>query len=606
VLTKKDIDRLAKITRELESGNHRLRYRAWRDVLHLYEDVVTRARGDSLGLGSREFAGLRQKARQAFTVLGGMAEPVLVSLRHYDHTRYGSYLGVSDEGHMVERIRDAFLKSPKALVHGKLEPLVVGCAVDAERLGGAGEVPVGPDEYRDIQLACVGRVLTTTNVGTRVNVRYYNDPPAFTISRPEKAAAMKFAVAKAKTMLSAYLHTPDGNPVPVTLYVSFGHQVDKATQLAVLQQLMKEMQIGTISDPSVHHLGLLVRAPQGEPGREAVRHGVALAAKAGLEKVAVNGVLRREAQERISMPDLLNFFDKDTANKLWTEAEAKRIDLRAWKTVDVDSVARNTWTSLQAARNSGLYLGKYGMLPLTLSEADFVIGKIQSWFEDWSAAPAIYVDCPTVTPYRCYDEEAAEAVRAWLDAAHGHRVAVVLIDTADKSRGRKLLKDTPKDEVGILSEGEIRDLDAYARKLGIKALWAGGISAAQAYRFGKMGVFGIYTTTATARKAAVSGDYRHDPSMPNEKEPTYRGVCRVALLLQAGFVQGRLRFLGDSSAAAEVAQKAESLLALSRLQNLSEEEERDTQLGLAQSLQCAWRRLLKENQKSATGMRGVR
>ena len=146
--------------------------------------------------------------------------------------------------------------------------------------------------------------------------------------------------------------------------------------------------------------------------------------------------------------------------------------------------------------------------------------------------------------------------------------------------------------MGILSEGEIRELDHYARKRGIKALWAGGISAAQAYRFGKMGVFGIYTTTSTARKVAVSGDYRHDPSMPNEKEPTYRGVCRVALLLQAGFVQGRLQSLGDPAAAGQVAREAEALLAL-QPENASEEQERDVQRQLAESLQGAWRRLLK-------------
>ncbi len=435
-------------------------------------------------------------------------------------------------------------------------------------------------------------MLTTTNVGTRVNARYYNDPPAFTVSQPERTAAIKAAAAKAKALLAPYLHTPGGKPVPVTLFVSFGHLVERSTQLAVLQQLKKEMQVGTLCDPSAHRLGLLVRAPSGSLGPEAVRHGLALAAKTGLGEVAVNGVLRREAQERISMPGLLNFFDKTTANKLLADAEPKRIVLRAWKTIDVDSVARNTWTSLRTARNAGLYLGKYGMLPLTVPEADYVIGKIQSWFGDWSAAPAIYVDCPTVTPYRCYDEEAGEAVRVWLNVAHSHKVAVVLIDTADKSRGRKLLKDSPKDEVGILSEGEIHELDCYARNLGIKALWAGGISAAQAYRFGKMGVFGIYTTTSTAREVAVSGDYTHDPSMPNEKEPTYRGVCRVALLLQAGFVQGRLQSLGGDSAAtaAQVAQEAEALLAL-QLENSS--EERDVQQKLAQSLQSAWCRLLK-------------
>jgi len=590
MLAEADIARMKEITPDMESKDHRRRCHAWREVLHLYEDVVTRPGKDGPAPEGEEFVALHQMARRAFAGLGGMAEPALASLRYYEHTRYGTYLGVSDEGRVAERIRDSFLKSPKALAHGKPEPLVVGCAVDAERLGGAGEVPVGPDEYCDIQLACVGRVLTTTNVGTRVNARYYNDPPAFTVSQPEKAAAIKAAEAKTRALLAPYVHTPGGKPVPVTLFVSFGHAVERPTQLAVLQQLKKEMQLGRLCDPSAHCLGLLVRAPRGGLGPEAVRHGLALAAKTGLGEVAVNGVLRREAQERISMPGLLNFFDKTTANKLWADAERKHVVLRAWKSIDVDSVARITWTSLQVARNAGLHLGKYGMLPLTLSEADYVIGKIQSWFEDWSAAPAIYVDCPTVTRNRCYDEEASEAVRAWLAVAHAHKVAVVLIDTADKSRGRKLLKDSPEDEVGILSESEIRELDSHARSLGIKALWAGGISAAQAYRFGKMGVFGIYTTTSTARKVAVSGDYTHDPSMPNEKEPTYRGVCRVALLLQAGFVQCRLQSLGDSAAAAQVVREAEALLALQP--DSSEEREQDVQRLLAKSLQGAWCRLL--------------
>lgn len=295
------------------------------------------------------------------------------------------------------------------------------------------------------------------------------------------------------------------------------------------------------------------------------------------------------------MPGLLNFFDRITINKLWADAEKKGILLRAWKIIDVDSVARNTWTSLQTARNAGLYLGKYGLLPLTLPEADYVIGKIQSWLKDWSAAPAVYVDCPTVTKYRCYEDEAGEAVHAWLDILHKHKVPVVLIDTADKSKGRRLLKDGPGDEVGILTEREIGELNDYAYKLGIKTLWAGGISAEQAYRLGKMGVFGVYTTTSTARKVAVSGDYTHDPSMPNEKEPTYRGVCRVALLLQAGFIQGRMRSLGELVVADQVAHGAEELLAL-KLGESSEEREKDVQRKLAQSLQNAWRILLERTQ----------
>ena len=55
-------------------------------------------------------------------------------------------------------------------------PLTLGVAHDAERLGAVGEVAVGPDEYAAIRLACRGRLLTTTNVGTRVNVRHFLTP----------------------------------------------------------------------------------------------------------------------------------------------------------------------------------------------------------------------------------------------------------------------------------------------------------------------------------------------------------------------------------------------------------------------------------------------
>lgn len=588
MLTQRDLQQLAKVVPDATREDHRARYRAWREVLHIYEDAVIRAASAKHAPEGEDFAELREEARKAFTVLGGMAEPGPASLSRYDHDRYGPFLGVSDGGSAAERIRDAFLKSPKALAHGKPEPLVVGGSVDAERLGGSGEVPVGPDEYREIQLAAVGRVLTTTNVGTRVNARYYNDPPQFAIFQRRKEEALKTAIAKATALLAPFLRTPDGKPRPVTLFVSFGRYVAHATQADVLRGLLAAMRLGAFCDSGKHRLGLLVRAPRGDRGITVVHGGLAIAARAGVDQVAINGVLRREAQERLSLPGLLNFFEKDTANDLWAKAHSHGIALRAWKSIDVDSVARNTWTSLQTARSAGVCLGKYGMLPLTVQEADYVIGKIQSWFYDWSAAPAIYVDCPTVTNRRCYDEEAAEAVRIWLDVAHKHKVGVVLIDTADKSRGRRLLKEGPGDEEGLLTESEIRRLNAYALKRGIRALWAGGISAAQAFRFGKLGVFGIYTTTSTARKVAVSGDLAHDPSMPNEKEPTYCGVYRVAMLLQAGFVLNGLRRLGEAELAGKVETGAEALIASSP----GGDGEHEIQRQLSQSLQTAWRRLL--------------
>jgi hypothetical protein len=116
----------------------------------------------------------RERARRAFLHLGGDPARASVSLKDYDHARYGPFLGVSDEGSAAAAIREAAYSSPKVRAlpkNTRRTPLTVGVAVDAERLGGIGEVAVGPDEYVDIWLEGVDRLLITTNIGTRVNMR---------------------------------------------------------------------------------------------------------------------------------------------------------------------------------------------------------------------------------------------------------------------------------------------------------------------------------------------------------------------------------------------------------------------------------------------------
>src|SRR3954471_16105115 len=160
---------------------------------------------------------LRQQARRAFLHLGGDPARATASLRDYDHERYGPFLGVSDEGSAASAIRDAGYASPKvrALPRAtKPSPLVVGLALDAERLGGVGEVAVGPEEYADVWLECVDRVLVTTNVGTRVNVRTYRREPRITLLRADakEIAAAKAALAAA---FKPFVETPDGMPRPL-------------------------------------------------------------------------------------------------------------------------------------------------------------------------------------------------------------------------------------------------------------------------------------------------------------------------------------------------------------------------------------------------------
>jgi hypothetical protein len=79
-----------------------------------------------------------------------------------------------------------------------------------------------------------------------------------------------------------------------------------------------------------------------------------------------------------------------------------------------------------------------------------------------------------------------------------------------------------------------------ARTLGIKVLWAGGLELREVFRMGELGVFGIYVTTAAATTIPVAGGYVRDPSLAGVKEPTRDGVFRAKVLLEAGFLCGRL------------------------------------------------------------------
>ena len=100
---------------------------------------------------------------------------------------------------------------------------------------------------------------------------------------------------------------------------------------------------------------------------------------------------------------------------------------------------------------------------------------------------------------------------------------------------------TKGDRKGLLKPVQIREIDRLASKWGIKVLWAGGISLPQAFEFGKMGVFGIYVTSAAAASGPVAGEYEKDPLLASLKEPSIEGVSRAKLLLEAGFLISRLK-----------------------------------------------------------------
>ncbi len=153
------------------------------------------------------------------------------------------------------------------------------------------------------------------------------------------------------------------------------------------------------------------------------------------------------------------------------------------------------------------------LFPLTFDESE-VVRRVQQWFQGSTAAPAFYVDQPTVRGTRVYDlNDIARAAVAWLRMVARHGVQVVLFDTVDKGKGRRLSKDGAKDRQRILAISEVRRLDRLAARHSIRALWAGGITLPQSYEFGRMGVFGVYVTTAVATSAPVGPEHESDPAL---------------------------------------------------------------------------------------------
>jgi hypothetical protein len=567
-------ERLAKITQDLESFSkvspkglsleeNRAYFATLRDAFHLFEDVVFRLNKAGTELTGKDGKTLLALAQEAIMELGGVVDPNPISLKDYEHRLHGPYLGVSDEGSAASIIRRAAFSSPKLQVLGAAPPIQVGVAHDAERLAAVGEVAVGPEEYRDIILQCHGSILTSTNVGTRLNLRYYKLQPVMSLPRGPFATVVASAKENLRSLVQPFWHTPGGVPRPVTLLVAFAPGTRFSRRLKILRELQKIMAPGDCCDPRVHHLGLLVRVGPGKKGVKTALANLELAAMAGVTTVAVRGVVQEEAADKISMPGLLNYFSTEQVNLLLKYAREKNLLVVPKNQVDPETVARNVWSPLQVARNMGLALGKYGLFPLTIAESSEVMGLIQSWLADWSAAPVFYVDFPIVGRRQVYNEDNIVAgAKEWLDEVARHGIRVVLFDTADKDKGRRLLKQSPADRIGIFSLDQIRAIDRYAAGLGIKSLWAGGISIPQTLEFGKLEVFGVYVTSAAAATRPVSKRYARDPFVVAEKEPTFTGVSRVKLLLEAGFLVSRLGKTGLQQEADSLEQQARAFINL--------------------------------------------
>ncbi|HDZ69294.1 MAG TPA: hypothetical protein ENH43_02620 [Phycisphaerales bacterium] len=521
-------------------------YETLRSVIELYEGLVQRANKQGKKLQGKSYKKLRSLTGNAIDQLGSQPHPATSSLKNYNHELHGPFLGVSDEGSAAPYIRNAALESPKMKVIGPSEPMVVGVAHDAERLAASGEVAVGPAEYRDIRLSCMGRILTSTNVGTRLNLRYYKQRPVIEIEHGSIEESISRARQQAKEVLEPFLYTPDNTPRPLTIFAKFASRRTYEHRHQILKRLAEFFTSGEICNPDHHKLGLIVSVERGERGVHAAMEAIDLACRARLAEVAISGEVLKSAEDKISMPGLLNYFSPKHVSELLDYANQKEMPVSPRNLVDTDTVSRHVWVGLNVARNMGLELGKYGLFPLTLPESERVMENIQSWFPSWTAAPVFYVDFPTMDSETVYTEKNIKGgLERWLDLVSKHNIPVVLIDTADKDKGRRLLKNSPGDKKGILTLEEIGEIDSEANKLGIRALWAGGITVPQVYEFGKIGVFGLYVTSAAAVSRPVSGAYERDVMLANLKEPTFYGVFRVKLLLEAGFLYGRLLQKGD-------------------------------------------------------------
>lgn len=511
-----------------------------------------------------EYNALRRLAGHAFDELGGQPEPARRTLRDYDHERFGPYLGVSGEASAAPAIREAALGSPKVRALGLTEPIEVGVAHDAERLGSVGELPVGPDEYRDIRLECLGRILTSTNVGARLNVRYYGRVPAVWVNPGRLPALLERTCASFRDRIAPFLETPDRQPRPAIVFVQFRAKVPRGVRHTMLRTLVRRLACGEIGNPAVHSVGLLAKVRRGRRGLSDARVAIDLARRIGVRTVAVEGAVRYAAEDFVSMPSLLQYFNPAETSVLLEYALRRGVELRPKNIIDTKTVAREVWAALAAARRAGTELGKYGLFPLTVEESERVITSVQRWFPSWSAAPVFYVDVPVVSGSRVFTRRGVPAaIEEWLRMVARHRVPVVLIDTVDKGKGFRLMKQGPRDARGILSADEIQVLDRLARSIGVRALWAGGITLPQAFEFGRLGVFGIYVTTAATVARPVSAAHADDVALAAERLPTWEGVARVKLLLEAGCLVKRLAERKLQAESAEIEGAAGAFLTVS-------------------------------------------
>ncbi|EIM31163.1 hypothetical protein [Microvirga lotononidis] len=478
-------------------------------------------------------------ADDALRFLGGQGDQWSIGLSAYNHWRLGPFLGISNEGSGATVIAAAALRSPKAIALGKRRNAVgVGVAVDAERLSSAGEVPAGPNDMSEVWRGCAGRLLTTTNVGSRVNVRLYKSAPVIDI----ESGNVEVAKAAIDVAIRPFREAP-GGPRPLQVSVRFAAGASgQPTILRCLNQHIRESQ-GKWH--KLYPLALHLDLPGPVEAVELIEQGIATAISARISFISIAGETSIAASESISLPGLLGLVAPAALEGLIASAKAAGVRLVPANRIDPDAVMHDIWSALNSARSFGLNMGKYGLFPLTLEQSNRVVRRIQHWFKDWTAAPVFYVDQGILTSERLYaGETVVPGIKLWLKMVATHGVHLVLIDTVDKARGWKLLKENG-DPKGLLTLEQVAEIEAFGAKLGVNILWAGGLSVKQSRLLAAFGVFGIYVTSSISTPVAVSGLYIDDPGLAAARTPTFEGVLALKLQIDAGFLSARLSALKD-------------------------------------------------------------
>ena len=240
-------------------------------------------------------------------------------------------------------------------------------------------------------------------------------------------------------------------------------------------------------------------------------------------------------------------------------AQRETFVVRAANLPDTDTIARSMWVGLTTARSARRQPWEVRLLSADAPETDHVVEHIQRWLPEWSAAPVFFVDQGLLREEGVdVGRDLSRGLKTWLETVAAHGVRVVLIDTIDKATGKRLLKKSSTDETGFLGPNQIRSAEDVARALGIRVLWAGGLGLRDAFEMGRLGVFGIYVTSAAATTIAVAGSYTRDPMLAGVKEPSREAVLRTKILLEAGFLSAKLA----DRTAARIDRLAEKLLAL--------------------------------------------